>query len=98
MTATIYITFGVQYGHGPGKIPHPVADWITGEGYLRVDYNPDASTVPEQDSYGEPLAKPRERALRAVWAWLGGRYAFDYNEPPSLEHAPAGEIGRLILP
>lgn len=98
MTATIYITFGVQYGPGPGKIPHPVADWISGDGYLRVDYNAEAPSTPEQDAYGEPLASPRQRALQAVYAWLGGRYAFDYNEEPTRENCPAGEIGRLVLP
>lgn len=101
----LYITFGVQYatlaeadeayrsGRPFSRDPHPTADWATGNGYLAVEYGLSAT-----DLEPEYIAAARERARQAAWAWLGGVYAFDYDEPPEPEYAPFGEVARMVLP
>jgi hypothetical protein len=100
--AQLYITFGLQYGNldeadeaikagRTWKDPHPIVPWASGRGYLTVDYAVDDDAL-------ESTTPARERARQAAWTWLEGNYAFDYDEPPSAEHAPLGELARMTLP
>jgi hypothetical protein len=48
------------------------------------------------DANGRLLTDARERARQAVYAWLGGLYAFDYDSVAP-EHNPRGVLGVLDL-
>lgn len=95
--AQLYITFGVQYGTAaewlehPSLDPHPIVPWASGRGYLTVDYAVDDAAL-------DSTTPARERARQAAWVWLNGDYAFEYDQPPSAEHAPLGELARMVLP
>ena len=89
VTHRFYITFGVQYGtpyqvaHNDRK-PHPSGEWITGDGYATVEYQ----VPPWTDRPGA-----RNIARGQLFEMLdGGRWAFDYEQPPEPYYAPAGEL------
>lgn len=88
----LYITFGVQYA----REDHPAGDWVHPDGYLVVEYS--GGSLGALDANGQPMADPRERARLTAWAWLGGRWAFDYDVKPSPLWYPKGEIARMVLP
>ena len=86
-TREFYLTFGQKYREEPHELGY---HWVDPDGWLTVQY-----TVPEGVKPGDARARARE----AAYAYLGGHYAFDYDES-NLRHElyPLGELARIVLP
>lgn len=82
----MYLTFGQRYYREPHEEGHA---WVHPDGWLTVQY-----TVT-----GDGPRMCRERARVTAWHYLGGHYAFDYDEVGlDASFYPRGELARLVLP
>jgi hypothetical protein len=84
---TFYVSFGVQYGSGLGKMEHPTLPGVSGDHYLRV--------VAEDEEQARALVFA---VVGREWAFLYDEHEFLRMHNPngySRDYFPAGEFASI---